>query len=375
MFAQAITAHEPEHRKLLRSSARDFLEQARPLSAIRPLRESRSFDPSFHRSLAEMGWLGMLFEDDSGLDYNDLAALHRELGRKVMPEPVIASGVLAAAALAWSKNPAFAARLDGIRSGELIATLAWQGTSGALTAGGTGPVATPAGADWQLSGRARFVPWAEGADGIVVAARAPGGVLLAWLDPRQAGVMIQQGTGIDRSLVCDVELDKAVIAADAVITGAAAGEALLDRVLDLGRLAVSAELVGAAEAAFAMTLDYLRERRQFGKAIGANQAVQFMATDMFVQIELANSVLSNAARRFDDPDRARIMAGCKSRCSDVAFQAVRQAVQLHGAIGYTHECDVSLFVKRAMQWGAWLGNGSSQRRRLQQMASDARRAA
>lgn len=378
MFAQAITAQEPDYRKLLRSSAQEYLADARPLATIRAQREDKSFDRAFFREMAAMGWVGMLFDADAELDCSDLVALHRELGRKVLPEPMIASGVLAAAILAGSSNPAFSDRLASIRSGEIVATLAWQGSSGGLDSSDCGPVATVAGAGRRISGRARFVPWADKADALVVAAKTERGLLLAWIAPDAPGVMLHQGTGIDRSRVCDVALDNVEIDAEAVIVAEIDGAAVLDRALDLGRLAISAELVGAAEAAFAMTLDYLRERRQFGKPIGANQAVQFVATDLFVQIELANSVLANAARHFDDPnvDRRRLMAGCKSRCSDMAFQAAKQAIQLHGAIGYTHECDVSLYVKRVMQWGAWLGNGMNQRRLLQQMTiAEAGRAA
>lgn len=376
MFAQAITAHEPEHRKLLRAGARDFLDKTRQLAAVRALREEAGFDRASHARLGEMGWLGMMFASDGELGPADLAALHRELGRKVLPEPVIASGVLAAAVLAGADAPQHAGRLDAIVSGTSVATLAWQAAAGALGAQDCGISATAQGEGWRLNGTARFVPWADRADGLIVAARAGAGVLLGWLDPGASGLSLHPAIGIDRSASPDLHCDNVVLTAEAVIVDPDRGADLLDRALDLGRLAISAELVGAAEAAFALTLDYLRERKQFGRPIGANQALQFAATDLFVQIELANSVLSNAAQRFDtDPDRTRLIAGCKSRCSDVAFQTVRQAIQMHGAIGYTHECDVSLYVKRVMQWGAWLGNGAAQRKRLQALALAARAAA
>lgn len=191
---------------------------------------------------------------------------------------------------------------------------------------------------------------------------------MGWVPQGTPGVTLRPGTALDRTEVSDLILSDVVLTWDAVIAGPAQGADLLDRVLDLGRLAISAELLGAAEAAFATTLTYLRERTQFGRAIGANQALQFTAVDLFVQIELANSVLVNAARRFDEPDRARLVAGCKYRCSDVAFETVRQAIQMHGAIGYTDACDISLYVKRVMSWVPWLGNGAAQRARLNDMA-------
>lgn len=368
MFAQAITAFEPEHRAILRQSARDWLERRRPLAAQRDLAAGRAFDPAFLRALGDMGWLGLLAEAGSGLDCADLVALHRELGRRLLPEPVVASGVMAASLLGWSGQAAFAERLAALSEGRLVATLAWQDGAGATGSDRCGPVAEAAGDGVRLSGRAAFVPWAGRADGWIVAARMGGGVLLGWLPRDTAGVTLRPGTAVDRGEMSDLDFDGAFLPAADLIAGPDAGAALLDRVLDLGRMAVSAELVGAAEAVFAMTLDYLRDRKQFGRAIGANQAVQFTAVDLFVQIELANSVLAHAARQFDSADRPRVVAGCKARCSDVAFDAVRQAIQLHGAIGYTDASDVSLYVKRVMAWGPWLGNGAAHRARLGAMA-------
>ncbi|MGI6856763.1 acyl-CoA dehydrogenase family protein [Mesorhizobium sp. 1B3] len=366
MFAKAITTHEPEHRRILRANASEFLA-ARPLAEIRALAEERAFDRGFFRQMAELGWIGMVFSGEGELDASDLAALHRELGRKVLPEPVLASGVLAAGILARSGNPAFAERLDQLCAGEVFATLAWQGAAGAIDSAGCGAHARRVSGGWKVDGTFRFVPWASQADAIVIAAAAPEGLLLGWMPVAGTSATISSGTGVDKSEIASVALQDAFLADEAVICAPDCGAACLDEILDLGRLAASAELVGAAEAVFAMTLDYLRQRKQFGRPIGANQALQFIATDLFVQIELANSVLANTARLLAEnaDDRAMRIAGCKSRCGDAAFLAARQAIQLHGAIGYTHECDVSLYVKRIMQLNAWLGNPVLHRQRIQ----------
>jgi alkylation response protein AidB-like acyl-CoA dehydrogenase len=376
MFAKAITTHEPEHRRILRANASEFLA-ARPLADIRAQMEARTFDRGFYRQMAELGWIGMMFSSDGELDTSDLVALHRELGRKVLPEPVLASGVLAAGILAESGNPAFAERLAQLYAGETIATLAWQGQAGAIDSADCGAQARRVPGGWIINGTLRFVPWASHADAVVIAARAPEGVLLAWMPVAGASTAILPGAGADRIEIATVALRETLLTDDAVICGPERGAACLDTVLDLARLAVSAELLGAAEAAFAMTLDYLRQRKQFGRPIGANQALQFIATDLFVQIELANSVLANAARLSAEGggDRSMRIAGCKSRCGDAAFQAARQAIQLHGAIGYTHECDVSLYVKRIMQLNAWLGNPALHRRRIQHALSVLQRVA
>ncbi|TKT74787.1 acyl-CoA dehydrogenase [Aquamicrobium sp. LC103] len=364
MFAKAVTTHEPEHRRILRANAAEFLA-ARPLADIRALAETRMFDREFFRKMAELGWLGMMFSSEGELDAGDLVALHRELGRKVLPEPVLASGVLAAGILAEAGNPAFAARLEQLCAGEIVATLAWQGKGGAIDAEHCGARARRIVGGWTIDGTLRFVPWASQADAIVVAAGTSEGVVLGWIPAGAPSMTVHAGTGVDKTEFATVILDGAVLTDDAVICGPERGAGCLDIILDLARLAVSAELVGAAEAVFEMTLGYLRERKQFGRPIGANQALQFVATDLFVRIELANSVLASAARFFSDGEaRAARVAGCKSRCGDAAFLAARQAIQLHGAIGYTHECDVSLYVKRIMQLNAWLGAPVLHRQRI-----------
>lgn len=376
MFAKAITTYEPEHRRILRSNAEDFLA-ARSVAEIRAAADERSFDRAFYQQMCDLGWVGMLPMSEGELNASDLVALHRELGRKVLPEPMLASGVMATGILSEAANPAFAAQLEKLTSGEITATLAWQGASGGVDAGDCGPVARRTGKGWTLDGTARFVPWASKADAIIVAAKAEGGVLLAWLPAETDGLSVQSATGVDKTEYSGVTLDGVVFGDEAVIVTPDKGADCLNKVLDLTRLAVSAELVGAAEAVFKLTLDYLRERKQFGKAIGSFQVLQFAATEIFVQLELANSVLSDAARLYAEGDAQSVarIAACKSRCGDAAFMAARGAIQMHGAIGYTHECDVSLYVKRIMQLNAWLGSPARQRQRIQKLQPTTVRAA
>lgn len=365
MFGKAITTYEPEHRRILRANAADFVA-ARPLAGMRALAEGRSYDAGMFAQMAELGWLGMIPSSEGELDACDLVALHRELGRKVCPEPMIASGVLATQLLSCGDNPASEDRLRQVCAGEIVATLAWQGGVGAFDSRGCGAVARPTKGGWTIDGSLRFVPFATSAQAILVAAKVDERVVIGWFAADNPALAIRQGAGVDRSDLSTVDVTGAFLGEDDVVCLPENGAAILDEALDLARLAMSAELVGAAEEAFSMTLDYLRQRKQFGKAIGVNQALQFAATDIFVQLELANSVLVSAAQRFaaGSPDRTMQVAACKSRCGDAAFLAARQAIQFHGAIGYTHECDVSLYVKRIMQLNACFGNPPLHRQRI-----------
>ena len=369
MFGRTITAYEPEHLAMLRSSAKSFVAGASSFPEIRKLRADASFSKPRFRQIAEMGWLGLAFNAELELGFAEMVALHRELGRGLLPEPVIASGVLAAGILAGGDGGQAKAHLASLFSGERMATLAWQGAAGAMSSADVKVSARREASGWVLDGAARFVPWAEWADGILVAARAEDGLLVAWVDRKASGLSVQNANALDRTSFCDILLQQVKIEGEAVMASPAIGAALLDRVLDISRVAVSAELVGMSEELFRITLDYLKQRKQFGKPIGSYQALQFTAVDLFVQIEMANSVVAAAARKLDadipPAQRADAVAACKIRCSDAAIFMAKQGIQMHGAIGYTDECDVSLFVKRAFQWAAWLGNGPAHRRRLQ----------
>jgi alkylation response protein AidB-like acyl-CoA dehydrogenase len=309
----------------------------------------------------------MAFGQENGLGLADMVALHRELGRSVIPEPVIASGVIAAGILAGGDRP-MPEVLAQVTSGERIATLAWQSGAGDMGADDVAVRAEHDGGFVSLSGEAAFVPWANEGDFLLVAARDSDGVLIAVVDGQAPGLKVGSAHGVDGSRFGEVELACVRVPETMIVASPAVAASLLDRVLDVARIAISAELVGLSEELFRMTLEYLKQRKQFGRPIGGNQTLQFTAVDLYIQIELANSVVASAAAKLDthplDAARMQTAAACKSRCSDAAMLMARQAIQLHGAIGYTEECNVSLFVKRAMQWAAWLGTGSLHRTRL-----------
>ena len=129
-----------------------------------------------------------------------------------------------------------------------------------------------------------------------------------------------------------------------------------------------AETLGVIEATLNMTLEYMRNRVQFGKAIGTFQALQHRAADLYIQQELVRAVLGDAVQTLDSnanvEDCSKIASRCKSRSSEAGLRITREAIQLHGAIGFTDEYDLGLYVKRALVLSAWLGNSTAHRRRF-----------
>lgn len=313
--------------------------------------------------MADLGWTGILVPEAAGgleMDYADMAALHHEAGRAVLCEPLVTVPLLSMHALVLGENEDLRNDvLPDLQAGGRLATLAWQGRAGALGSDAVGPRAEPAGDGWTLSGQALFVPLADRATGFVVAAKADDGVVLAWVDA--APVVAELAHHVDGSRMATVSLDGVSVSAGQVIAGPQAGGAILDRVLDVARLAVAAQLQGVMEQAFQMTLDYMKQRVQFGKPIASFQALQHRAVNLYVQIEMARSALLRAVAALDDPEagaaaRAMHVSAAKSRAGDAAQFVVKECIQLHGAIGYTEECDLSLYVNRALGLSAWLGN-------------------
>ncbi len=145
-------------------------------------------------------------------------------------------------------------------------------------------------------------------------------------------------------------------------------ETIIDAVVDEARLLAAAELVGVMTQALETTLDYVKQREQFGQPIGKFQALQHRLVDLWIQTELARSSVIRGVQTFeattDAAVRTEAAGAAKARASDAAMLVTRQGIQLHGGIGYTDACDIGLFLKRALNLSSWLGNGSAQRRRL-----------
>jgi len=158
-----------------------------------------------------------------------------------------------------------------------------------------------------------------------------------------------------------------------VIAGDEAAQRALERAFDETLVMAGAELSGVMRRALDMSLDYMKTRVQFGKPIGSFQALAHRAVDLYIQRELSAAVLDDATALLDaDPDpqqRAAIASRVKARCSDAGLRVTREAIQIHGAIGFTDEYDIGLYLKRAMVLSAWLGNGALHRRRYAQQLS------
>jgi alkylation response protein AidB-like acyl-CoA dehydrogenase len=344
---------------------------------VRALRGSaEGFDRTVWRQMAELGWLSIgVPEAAGGLGLNLAAAttVATRLGHAGFPEPYVAAAVMApwclAQADAGSCGPAVLAE---VLTGECVAAPAWQNDQGSLDPEQTAVVAQQDGDHAVLSGSCRFVLPAS-ADGFLVAARAPAGLALCWVPRDQPGLVIDTEPCADGSSQARLHFSALRLPASHCLAGAPLAGPLLRDMLDRGTVAASAELVGLMDRALEMTLDYLRTRRQFGKPIGSFQALQHRAVDIWIQRQLARAAVDAAVRTLDSPTstataRQQAASSAKSRASHAALMLCTQAVQLHGAIGFTDEYDLGLYLNRALNLSAWLGNAAEHRRRYGALA-------
>jgi acyl-CoA dehydrogenase len=350
-----------EEQMMVRDNARAFLADKAPVAHLRKLRDTRDAD-GFSRSLwkafAEMGFCGLLLPESlggSGLGYVEGGVIMEEIGRNLTPSPFLSTALLGATALLRDGNSARNKELlPKLATGDLLLALAVdERTKHAPSA--TALKAERSGNGFALTGEKCFVADGHVADLFIVAARsagAPGetdGLTLFLVDAKAKGIDVERTVMVDAHNAARIRLDRVEVDADAVIGEVDRGWPLLEGVLNVGRAAVAAELTGLGEEAFARTLGYLKQRRQFGQPIGSFQALQHRAAHLFTELEITQAAVLKALQTLDgDFDRAApVVSVAKARAGASATLAVQEAVQMHGGIGMTDELDVGLFMKRA----------------------------
>jgi alkylation response protein AidB-like acyl-CoA dehydrogenase len=305
--------------------------------------------------MAALGWAGMLVpEEYGGLGFAHTGAgiLCEQAGRTLAASPLFATAILGATLLREAGSAAQKqALLPAIAEGRLLCALAVDESARHDPAG----IALAARAEhdgFTLAGEKILVLDGHVADILVVAARsrgAPGeaqGLSLFLVEAGSAGVAIERTVMVDSRNAAIVRFSGA---RGELLGGLDHGWKPLERALDIGRICLAAELLGVADEAFARTVDYLKQRRQFGRVIGEFQALQHRAALLFCELELARSAVLRALRAIDEADTALapFASLAKARAGDAAALAVNEAVQLHGGIGMTDALEIGFFMKRA----------------------------
>ena len=361
-----------DHAALLKDSVSDFVARGTDIARVRALRGTeREYDRAIWLQMGDLGWLGISVPErfgGLGLGLTETAIVAEGLARGLVPEPYTAAAVLAAGVLCGAENEALQSEwLPRIVSGEIIPALAWQERAGTLGLSQIQARAVPFEGGYRLNGTKRYVAGAAGADLHIVAARTETGLVLGCVEQGAPGVTLELDVLADGRQFGTLNLDNAVVPRERVVASGDTARSALERALDHATAIASAELYGVMGRALDMSVDYMKTRTQFGRPIGTFQALQHRAVDLYIQRELASAVLEQGLRELDrsPPSHVRAAAASriKARCSDAALRITREAIQIHGAIGFTDEYDAGLYLKRALVLAAWLGNGAAHRRR------------
>lgn len=336
------------------------------------------FGHALWKQMAEMGFTGMLVdEDDGGLGMGHVEAgiVLEEIGRNLTPSPFLTSSVLAATALKHGSADMKGRYLPGLIEGESVFAVAIDETAKHRPSRIT-TTAEKSGNGFKLSGSKSFVIQGASSDMIVVAARTSGaetdeeGITLFAVPKDAAGMEHNPVRLVDSSMASHITFDGVELDGDAVIGEVDGGREVLNAMLTAGRLGAAAEGVGVARGAMDMTIDYLKQRKQFGKLIGEFQGLQHRASHLYSEVEIARAVVIKAQQLADaGAESADLMTSvAKAKVAKAAGLAVREGVQMHGGIGMTDEYDIGLYMKRDRALGEFLGDAYFHANRVAEMS-------
>ena len=309
-------------------------------------------------AFAEMGWLMVPFtEDDGGISGSavDVGLVMEEFGKGLVVEPYVASVILGGGLVARAGSDGQReAMLEPIMTGELRLALASAEPDSRYHLSHVTATAVREGEGYKLNGHKSVVLGGDVADKVIVVARTSGdandhsGITLFLVDTGAAGVERQTYQTVDGQGAAELILQDVSVAADAIIGSVDQGLQPLADAVDRASLAVAAEAVGAMSAALEITLDYGRERKQFGRPIASNQVLQHRMVEMLIEIEQSRSIVLRAALLLDDgdSDAARAVSAAKIRVDRAAKRVGEEAVQMHGGIGITEEYSIGHYLKR-----------------------------
>jgi alkylation response protein AidB-like acyl-CoA dehydrogenase len=348
-----------EEQELLQGSTRDFLQQECPIRLVRAMEEDeKGYDPNLWRQMAELGWLGLVLPEEyggSGGTVVDLVVLSEEFGRALVPGPFVATAVLVGLPILWAGDTQQKQTyLPKLAQGELIGTLAWHEPSATSQPSGIETTADPQGESYVLNGTKLCVPYAHAADYLLTVARtATGttpadGITLFLVDAKSPGITATKLATIADDHQCEVVLNNVRVPRSQVLGEPGKGWGLVEQVRQYGTVAKCAEMVGIAQQAFEITLNYAKTRVQFGRPIGSFQAIKHKMANMVIDVDGSRYVTYRAAWLLSEGlSAAQEIAAAKAWTNEACRRVVKECQQVHGGIGYTKEYDLQLYTRRA----------------------------
>jgi alkylation response protein AidB-like acyl-CoA dehydrogenase len=348
-----------EAQELLQRSARDFLQKECPIRLVRAMEEDdQGYDINLWKQMGDLGWLGLVLPEEyggSGATMMDLVVLLEEFGRALVPGPYVPTVVQVGLPLLWAgDDQQRRTYLPRLAQGELIGTMAWLEPSATSQPAAIETTASPQGENYILSGTKLCVPYAHVADYVLTVARTgtgatpADGISLFLIDAKSAGMTIDKLKTIADDHLCEVVFNDVTVPRSQVLGEPGKGWATVEHVLQYGAVAKCAEMVGIAQQAFDISLNYAKTRVQFGRPIGSFQAIKHKLANMVLDVDGSRYVTYHAAWLLSEGLAAgREIAVAKAWTNEACRRVVKEGQQVHGGIGYTKEYDLQLYTRRA----------------------------
>jgi len=361
-----------EEQQMLKESAQGFLAEFAPVAELRKQRDAGSqtgYGDKLWAQMANMGWAAILVpEAYGGLDFGHvgMGQIVEQSGRTLTASPLFATAVLGVTAITIAGNEEQkTALLGAIAAGEITTALAVDEkihhapTQISMTA-------IKQNGGYVLNGAKRFVADGSTADKLIVAARTAGetgdkkGISLFVVDRSAAGVEVERTEMTDTRNYANISFSNVEVAETALLGEEGKGFKALSGTLDAGNVYLAAEMLGICQESFDRTLQYLKERKQFGVLIGSFQSLQHRAADWWSQVELCKSVVLKALQALDSDDaKAPVLASvAKAKLCQVTELSTNEAIQMHAGIGMTDEYEIGFFIKRARPAQMMFGDNS-----------------
>ncbi|MEE8470351.1 MAG: acyl-CoA dehydrogenase family protein [Dehalococcoidia bacterium] len=348
-----------EEQEMLRSTARDFLTKECPKTLVRELEDDeKGYSPELWKKMAELGWMGLVLPeeyDGMGMGFMDLIILLQEMGRNIVPGPFFCTVVLGSLPISFAGTEEQKKELlPGIASGEIVMTMALTEPNARYDAAGITTKAVAQGDHYVINGTKLFVENAHIADRIICATRTKEtatpeeGITLFLVDAKDPGIKCEVVPTIGADKLCEVVLENVSVARKNILGEPDNGWPIVVKSVEHATVAKCAEMVGGAEAAFDMTLAYVKERVQYGRPIGSFQVIQHYCANMWTNVDTSRNLLYLTAWRVAEGlATAKDVAVAKGWINEAYKFVTERAVQCHGAIGLTRDHDIGLYYRRA----------------------------
>lgn len=356
-----------EEQQMLKTSTKEFLDLKSPLSSLRDLRDNsyKTYDKELWMEMVEMGWTALTIpEKYNGLNfgYVGLGQLLEEMGRKLTLSPIVSTVLLSSTLISLSKNEILKAKLfqEIMNGSKLVSVAHEEGVH--HNPDMLNSLLSKKGERYVLNGNKNFVIDGSLSDYLIVSSKDESGsnTMLVLVDSKSDGISYNNKVHMDSRTYSDISFNNVKVEESSLLSQGNDGNSILEKTFDIARVGLAAEMLGSIQEAFEMTMNYLKEREQFGVKIGSFQALQHRSAIMFGEIELCKSIVLKSLQAIDSDDSnlPKLASLAKAKLGMTFKLVSNEAVQMHGGIGVTDDADIGFFLKRARVIQRTLGDSN-----------------